>query len=138
MVSKGCDGIDELREDLNSGKIMYAFVKANDPKTSLDKYVLINWQGDGANVVRKGICANHLRDIEKFFSSAHLIVNARNEEEVDTDVIIDKLKKSGSEYRFKAKVVPMEPAGPVGTTYQRVNEKHYLLPVGYVAVYFFR
>lgn len=100
---------------------MYAFIKIYDPKTSLDKYVLINWQGEGANTVRKGICANHLRDVEKFFSGAHLTLNARNEEEVDLDLIIGKLKKCGSEYRFKEKVTPLEPAAPVGTTYQRVN-----------------
>lgn len=121
VVSKGCDGIEELCDDLNSGKIMYAFIKIYDPKTSLDKYVLIHWQGEGANTVRKGICANHLRDIENFFSGAHLTLNARNEEEVDLDLIIGKLKKCGSEYRFKDKVAPMEPAAPVGTTYQRVN-----------------
>lgn len=121
VVSKGCDGIEELCEDLNSGKIMYAFIKIYDPKTSLDKCVLINWQGEGANTVRKGICANHLRDIEKFFSGAHLTLNARNEEEVELDLIIGKLKKCGSEYRFKEKVAPLEPAAPVGTTYQRVN-----------------
>lgn len=100
---------------------MYAFLKVNDPKTSLDKYVLINWQGEGANTVRKGMCANHLRDIEKFFNVAHVTYNARNEEELEIDLIIDKLKKSGSEYRFKARVEPLEPAGPVGTAYQRVN-----------------
>lgn len=100
---------------------MYAFIKIYDPKTSLDKCVLINWQGEGANIVRKGISANHLRDIEKFFSGAHLTLNARNEEEVDLDLIIGKLKKCGSEYRFKEKTAPLEPAAPVGTTYQRVN-----------------
>ncbi|KAJ8971870.1 hypothetical protein NQ317_014146 [Molorchus minor] len=121
VVSTGCDGIEELCDDLNSGKIMYAFAKVNDPKTSLDKCVLINWQGEGANTVRKGMCANHLRDIERFFSGAHLTVNARNEEEVEPDLIIEKLKKSGSEYRFKARVEPIEPSAPVGTAYQRVN-----------------
>ncbi|KAJ8941265.1 hypothetical protein NQ318_016930 [Aromia moschata] len=121
VVSKGCDGIEEMCEDLNSGKIMYAFAKVNDPRTSLDKCVLINWQGEGANTVRKGMCANHLRDIEKFFSGAHLTINARNEEEVEPELIIEKLKKGGSEYRFKVRVEPMEPSGPVGTTYQRVN-----------------
>jgi hypothetical protein len=36
-------GIEEMAEDLNSGKIMYAFCKVMDPKTSLPKCVLINW-----------------------------------------------------------------------------------------------
>lgn len=121
LVGTGCEGIEELREDFNSGKIMYAFVKVTDPKTSLDKCVLINWQGEGANTVRKGLCANHLRDVEKFFRGAHLTINARNEDEVEPELIIDKLKKVGSEYRFKVKPEVMEPVGPVGTTYQRVN-----------------
>ncbi|EFA00313.1 drebrin-like protein [Tribolium castaneum] len=122
FVSKGSNGIEELTEDLNSGKIMYAFVKVNDPKTSLIKFVLINWQGEGANTVRKGISANHLRDIEKFFTGAHLTINARNEEEVEPQLIIDKVAKSGSAYSFKApRAEIIEPTGPVGTTYQRVN-----------------
>ncbi|XP_050300763.1 drebrin-like protein B [Anthonomus grandis grandis] len=121
LVSKGDGGINELKEDLNSGKIMYAFVKLNDPTTTLEKCVLIHWQGEGANTVRKGICANHLRDIERFFTGAHLTYNARNEDEVDEDILIEKLRKVGSEYKFKTKVAPIEPAMPVGTRYQKVN-----------------
>lgn len=41
MVVDG--GIEEMREELNSGKIMYAFCKVLDPKTSLYKFVLVNW-----------------------------------------------------------------------------------------------
>lgn len=121
LVSTGDGGINELKEDLNSGKIMYAFVKLGDPVTSLNKCVLINWQGEGANTVRKGLCANHLRDVEKFFPGAHLTYNARNEDEVDEDLLIEKLKKVGSEYKFKSKVEPIEPVQPVGTRYQKVN-----------------
>lgn len=36
-------GIEEMRDDLSSGKIMYGFVKVRDPTTSLPKCVLINW-----------------------------------------------------------------------------------------------
>ncbi|KAF5269935.1 hypothetical protein FQR65_LT05734 [Abscondita terminalis] len=122
VVSTGSNGIEELTEDLNSGKIMYAFVKINDPKTSLPKFVLINWQGEGANTVRKGICANHLRDVEKFFTGAHLTINARNEDEVEPDLIITKVSKSGSAYSFKApRSDTSGPTVPIGSTYQRVN-----------------
>lgn len=31
-------------EDLNSGKIMYCFMRISDPKTSIKKNILINWQ----------------------------------------------------------------------------------------------
>lgn len=122
VVSKGSGGIEEMIEDLNSGKIMYAFVKVNDPKTSLPKCVLINWQGEGANTVRKGICANHLRDVERLFHGAHLTINARNEEEVEPQLIIDKISKVGTAYSFKApRSDTSGPTLPVGTTYKRVN-----------------
>ncbi|XP_022909274.2 drebrin-like protein [Onthophagus taurus] len=121
VVGTGSDGLEELTEEFNSGKIMYAFVKIDDPKTSLPKCVLINWQGEGANTVKKGICANHLRDIEKFFTGAHLTINARNEDEVDVDLIIQKVSKVGSAYSFKNRVEPIEQTKPVGTNYKRVN-----------------
>lgn len=34
----------EVMEDLNSGKIQYAFLRISDPKTSIKKNILINWQ----------------------------------------------------------------------------------------------
>lgn len=121
VVSKGAGGIEEMVEDLNSGKIMYAFCKVMDPKTSLPKCVLINWQGEGAPLVRKGKCANHLRDVANFFTGAHVTLNARNEEEVDTQLIIDKVAKStGSAYSFKERGDQAIEMGPVGTTYKRV------------------
>lgn len=36
-------GIEEMTEDLNSSKIMYAYCRILDPNTNLPKYVLINW-----------------------------------------------------------------------------------------------
>lgn len=44
LVGKGDGGVEELSEDLNSGKIMYAFLQIEDPKTGLNKYLLVNWQ----------------------------------------------------------------------------------------------
>ncbi|PSN30802.1 Drebrin-like protein [Blattella germanica] len=92
-----------------------------DPKTSLPKCVLINWQGEGAPLVRKGTCANHLRDVANLLKGAHVTLNARNEEEVDTQLIIDKVSKStGSAYSFKERGDQANETGPIGTTYKRV------------------
>ena len=44
LVSKGEDGVEEMTEDLNPSKIMYGFLSIEDPKTSLPKFVIINWQ----------------------------------------------------------------------------------------------
>lgn len=42
VVSKGT-GLDDLVEEFNSSKILYALVKVIDPNTELSKHVLINW-----------------------------------------------------------------------------------------------
>lgn len=122
VVSSGSDGIEEMVDELSSGKVMYAFLKLRDTKTSLDKYVLINWQGEGAHTVRKGICANHLRDIETFLIGTHVTINARNEDEVEPSLIMDKVAKASStSYNFKSHKPFNEKIEPVGTSYQRVN-----------------
>jgi len=103
---------------------MYAFCRVNDPKTSLPKYVLVNWQGESAPAIRKGTCANHLSAIQNFFKGIHVTINARTEEEVDEESIIDKVaKSSGSAYNFNRPITKDEnnQSRPVGTVYQRVN-----------------
>ncbi|XP_059488600.1 drebrin-like protein [Neocloeon triangulifer] len=121
VVSKGDGGIEELVEDLSSGKIMYGFVKVLDPKTSLPKCVLINWQGDGAPLVRKGVCANHIHEVSKLLHGAHVTINARNEDEVDLQIVIEKVSKAtSSAYSFKDRMEP-ERAAPVGTKYEKLN-----------------
>ncbi|XP_032599160.1 drebrin-like protein isoform X2 [Drosophila grimshawi] len=121
LVAKGEEGVDELTEDLNSGKIMYAFLRIEDPKTGLNKYLLVNWQGEGAPVLRKGTCANHIHDVGKLLSGAHLTINARNEDDIDLERLLKKLSTVSSAYSFKEPRGAMEEQKvPVGTNYTRV------------------
>lgn len=87
-------GLEELVEELNSGKVMYAFCQVKDPNSGLPKNVLINWvgttsfmlvdhfcfvlrhefeqsvplfqTGEGVKDARKGICANHVSSMANF------------------------------------------------------------------------
>ena len=52
---------------MNSSKIMYGFIQVDDPKTSLAKFVMLNWQGETAPGTKKGICATHLKDVTNYF-----------------------------------------------------------------------
>lgn len=122
FISQGEGGIEEMKEDLNSAKIMYAFCRVLDPKTSLYKCVLINWQGEGAPIVRKGTCANHIRDVSNILKGAHVTINARNDDEVDKDIILSKVSKSsGSVYSFKERLDQSQPQEKIGTTYKRIQ-----------------
>lgn len=44
LLPPGTDGgLEEMVEELNSGKVMYGFCRVKDPNSGLPKYVLINW-----------------------------------------------------------------------------------------------
>lgn len=51
-------------------------------------------QGEGAPTLRKGTCANHIREISKVLTGAHLTLNARTEDDIDFDRILDKLNST--------------------------------------------
>ncbi|XP_073095334.1 drebrin-like protein isoform X8 [Manis javanica] len=66
VAATGEGGLEEMVEELNSGKVMYAFCRVKDPNSGLPKFVLINWTGEGVNDVRKGACANHVSTMASF------------------------------------------------------------------------
>ncbi|XP_054720665.1 drebrin-like protein [Uloborus diversus] len=130
VVEKGDGGLEELADELNSGKIMYAYCKVTDPNTSLPKFVLINWQGEGAPLTRKGACANHVHDVSNFFKGAHVTINARMEDDVEPSLILEKVAKaSASKFNFKDRSDPVENITPVGSVYKRIRPTTEINPV---------
>ncbi|CAK1550639.1 unnamed protein product [Leptosia nina] len=122
FISKGDGGLTELVDEFNSGKIQYAFLKVDIPNSSISKYVLINWQGEGAPTVRKGTCANHVKHVAQLFTGFHTTMHARTEDDLDEKIILDKLAKAGSAFNFKtSRHEELPPSGPIGTTYHKVN-----------------
>ncbi|XP_021230662.1 drebrin-like protein [Numida meleagris] len=123
----GCGegGLEEMVEELNSGKVMYAFCRVKDPNSGLPKYVLVNWTGEGVNDVRKGACANHVSTVASFLKGAHVTINARAEEDVEPELIMQKVAKaSGANYSFhkeSSRFQDAGPQGPVGSVYQKTN-----------------
>nr|XP_020446361.1 drebrin-like protein isoform X3 [Monopterus albus] len=126
LAEKGDGGLEELVEELNSGKVMYAFCRVEDPNSGLPKYVLINWTGEGVNDARKGICANHVSSMANFLKGAHVTINARADEDVEPEVVMQKVAKaSGANYNFhkeaSSRFHDSGPQGPVGSVYQKTN-----------------
>uniref|UniRef100_A0A8D3AA86 Drebrin-like a n=1 Tax=Scophthalmus maximus TaxID=52904 RepID=A0A8D3AA86_SCOMX len=123
LVETGDGGLEEMVEELNSGKVMYAFCRVQDPNSGLPKYVLINWTGEGVKDSRKGMCANHVSSIGNFLQGAHVTINARDDEDVEPDTILAKVAKA-SEVNFnfhKQTEYRDAPRGPVGSVYLKVN-----------------
>ncbi|XP_038641204.1 drebrin-like b isoform X2 [Scyliorhinus canicula] len=125
LAGTGDGGLEELVEELSSGKVMYAFCRVKDPNSGLPKFVLINWTGEGVKDARKGLCANHVSSVGNFLKGAHVTINARAEEDVEPEVIIEKVAKaSGANYNFhkeSARFQDTHPQGPVGSVYKKTN-----------------
>ncbi|XP_076876039.1 drebrin-like a isoform X3 [Brachyhypopomus gauderio] len=125
VAGKGAGGLEEMVQELNSGKVMYAFCRVQEPGSGVPKFVLINWTGEGVKVVRKGTCANHVPSMANFLRGAHVTINARSDDDVEPDAIMDKVAKAaGVNYnlhkesnRFNDAV----PHGPVGSVHQKVS-----------------
>ncbi|XP_028319386.1 drebrin-like protein [Gouania willdenowi] len=124
LAGTGDGGLEELVEELNSGKVMYAFCRVQDPNSGLPKCVLINWTGEGVKDSRKGLCANHVSSIAAFLKGAHVTINARDEQDVEPELILQKVARaSGANFSFHQKNEKFRdfPRGPVGSVYQKTN-----------------
>ncbi|KAF5923720.1 hypothetical protein HPG69_019508 [Diceros bicornis minor] len=134
VAGTGEGGLEEMVEELNSGKVMYAFCRVKDPNSGLPKFVLINWTGEGVNDVRKGACANHVSTMASFLKGAHVTINARAEEDVEPECIMQKVARaSGANYTFhreSGRFQDMGPQAPVGSVYQKTNAVSEIKRVG--------
>ncbi|TRZ16013.1 hypothetical protein HGM15179_011087 [Zosterops borbonicus] len=125
VAGSGDGGLEEMVEELNSGKVMYGFCRVKDPNSGLPKYVLVNWTGEGVSDMRKGACANHVSTVANFLKGAHVTINARAEEDVEPELIMEKVAKaSGANYSFHKESIKFQDSGPqvpVGSVYQKTN-----------------
>ncbi|KAK6316157.1 hypothetical protein J4Q44_G00136810 [Coregonus suidteri] len=124
LAEKGDGGLEEMVEELSSGKVMYAFCRVKDPNSGLCKYVLINWTGEGVKDSRKGQCANHVISMGNFLRGAHVTINARGEDDVEPESIMGKVANaSGANFNFRKETQKYSdvPSGPVGSVYQKTN-----------------
>ncbi|CAO1438138.1 unnamed protein product [Diamesa tonsa] len=123
----GSGGLETISEEINEGKIQYAFVRIIDPSTQLIKFLLINFQGESVlDLVRKGTCSNHIRDISNLLKN-NVTITATNLDDLDEEAIMKKISKTSSSYNFKERVVQDERI-VVGTNYSRVVPKKEIDP----------
>ena len=55
----------DLIDEFSDGRVQFAFVKVKDPNTSLPKYVLIGWCGEGVPERTEGYFTSHLAAVSK-------------------------------------------------------------------------
>ncbi|PIA15244.1 drebrin-like protein, isoform CRA_c [Coemansia reversa NRRL 1564] len=104
VEATGAEGLEELAEEFDDGKVQYAFARVQDPNTKLPKYVFISWCGQGVPVFRKGMVGAQISEVQRVLDSYHVSVIARSEEDVRPEEIMDQVaRSSGSQYSYHSK-----------------------------------
>ncbi|XP_053501877.1 drebrin-like protein B isoform X1 [Ictalurus furcatus] len=125
VAAKGGGGLDQMVQELNAGKVMYAFCRVTDPNSGVPKFILINWTGEGVAGVRRGVCANHFNSMAHFLRGAHVVINAHSEDDVEPELIMNKVSQAvGVTYSLHTESNQFNSTSasrPVGSTYRKTN-----------------
>ncbi|KAJ3122200.1 hypothetical protein HK100_012084 [Physocladia obscura] len=124
VLGSGDDGLEELAEEWDDSKILYAFAKVVEPISKLPKFVFISWCGDGVPIAKKGLFHHHVNDAVKFFKGFHVHINARAELDVTPEAIMKKVKdSSGAKYSIhnEGSAAPSNFGAATGSTYVPVQ-----------------
>ncbi|KAJ9055263.1 actin binding protein [Entomophthora muscae] len=110
VAGKGDGGLEELSEEFEDDKVLFALAQVTDPNSQLPKLVFISWCGEGAPVQRKGLLPSHLGHVQKFFDGYHVQINARDAEDVTPEQIMKKVDEgSGAKYSYHEQVRSQTP-----------------------------
>ncbi|ORZ00779.1 hypothetical protein BCR43DRAFT_485770 [Syncephalastrum racemosum] len=119
----GDGGLEELYDEFSDGKIQYAYARVIDPNTELPKFVFIAWCGSGVPESRKGFFNSHVIQVSDFFKTYHVQINARDEADVEPELIMKRVaESSGAKYSVhKEQSRPQPAVTPVGSVYKKTE-----------------
>lgn len=63
----------DLIDEFSDGRVQFAFVKVSDSNTTLPKYVLVAWCGEGVPERTKGYFTSHLAAVSKLLHVRDLL-----------------------------------------------------------------
>ncbi|KAL8970910.1 MAG: hypothetical protein Q9183_001304, partial [Haloplaca sp. 2 TL-2023] len=111
VQSTGDGELTDLIDEFSDGRIQFAFVRVKDPNTTLPKFVLIAWCGEGVPERTKGYFTSHLTAVSKVLHGYHVQVTARSDRDLTPESIVQKVSDaSGSKYSNSSG--PSNPSGP--------------------------
>ncbi|KAL8722634.1 MAG: hypothetical protein Q9225_000940 [Loekoesia sp. 1 TL-2023] len=99
VQSTGDGDLADLIDEFSDGRIQFAFVRVNDPNTTLPKFVLVAWCGEGVPERTKGYFTSHVAAVSKILHGYHVQVTARSDRDLTPESIVQKVSDaSGSKY----------------------------------------
>ncbi|KAK4229496.1 Drebrin-like protein [Podospora fimiseda] len=113
VESTGEGELADLTEDLNEGRIQFAFVRVKDPNSGLPKNVFLAWCGGGVPERTKGYFTSHSAAVAKILSGYHVQITARSDADLEPESIIQKVADaSGAKYSAGSSAAAPAAAAP--------------------------
>ncbi|XP_021567585.1 drebrin-like protein isoform X6 [Carlito syrichta] len=104
----------------NGPVLQEAYARVVNEKSPTD-WALFTYEGNSNDIP----CASHVSTMANFLKGAHVTINARAEEDVEPECIMQKVAKaSGANYSFhkeSGRFQDVGPQAPVGSVYQKTN-----------------
>ncbi|KAK5978745.1 hypothetical protein GCK32_009736 [Trichostrongylus colubriformis] len=86
-------GLEEFATSFNSGRLQYGVIGVRLSKNAMTKIVLVHWQGEGVPSARVASTTSHIDAVRRFLKMVHVTIYARNEIDVEPDVIRREVAK---------------------------------------------
>ncbi|RDW88131.1 hypothetical protein BP6252_00163 [Coleophoma cylindrospora] len=112
VQSTGEGELLDLIEDFSEGRVQFAFVKVKDPNTTLPKYALIGWCGEGVPERTKGYFTSHLAAVSKILHGYHVQITARSDRDLTPESIISKVEAASGAKYSAGSAPPPSSSGP--------------------------
>jgi len=92
VTAEGNGDIEELKGELNDGKVQFGFIAVD--LSGIKKFVFISWCGEGVTGMKKGFFNGQSQDVAAFFTGFHVQINARNEDDINSNDLLSRVKKA--------------------------------------------
>ncbi|KAM3077404.1 actin binding protein [Clarireedia jacksonii] len=112
VQSTGEGELVDLIDDFSEGRIQFAFVKVKDPNTTLPKFVLIGWCGEGVPERTKGYFTSHLAAVSKILHGYHVQITARSDSDLTPEGIVQKVADASGAKYSSSSAPPPAASGP--------------------------
>ncbi|KAI4237297.1 MAG: hypothetical protein LQ349_001961 [Xanthoria aureola] len=116
VQNTGDGDLTDLIDEFSDGRVQFAFVRVKDPNTTLPKFVLLAWCGEGVPERTKGYFPNHLAAVSKVLHGYHFQITARSDRDLTPESIVQKVADaSGSKYTNSSSAAPSSGGPPPPT-----------------------
>eukprot|EP01101_Sappina_pedata_P007109 TRINITY_DN36_c0_g1_i1.p2 TRINITY_DN36_c0_g1~~TRINITY_DN36_c0_g1_i1.p2 ORF type:complete len:168 (-),score=92.50 TRINITY_DN36_c0_g1_i1:121-555(-) len=97
VKATGSGGFDEFQSNFEDDKAQFGFLRVTtgDSESKRSKFAFVSWVGSGVGALARAKCSVHKADVKTIFRDYAAELHAEAREELDEQIIMDKIVKAG-------------------------------------------